>query len=175
MLRKPIKRKQGKKAQIRQIVFIIVTLFSLALTLLIGKIILSKFNTALVEGDMHTAESEDVMNKWQIVWPTFDYMIVFILVGLTIGLLVTSWLIPTHPIFIVVNIFGIFFLIWLGALMSDMYGEMIQNQEEFADIISDGSFSRMNFIMNKLPWIACILIFLSTIIMYSKGRQEISS
>lgn len=172
MIRQPLRLKRAKKGQLIQVVFLIVMVVSIALTLLIAKIILSQFEEALDEGGLQTAESKDALQKWQVVFPTFDNMIVMVLVVLVIGLLITSFLIPSHPIFIAVNIFGMFFLIFLGAVLSNMYKEIIESEPLL--ISAATNFPKINFVMNKLPWIAVIIIFLSTIIMYSKSRGEVA-
>lgn len=165
------KKKHNKKAQIGEILFIVATLFSLAVALLASKLVLSKFKAGLDESGYQTAESNASLNKIAAVYPTFDYMIVFVLVGLTIGLMISSYFIPAHPAFVVVNIIGVFLLVFMGALMSNMYGEMISSENEaFYDAVSDGSYSKLGFIMNRLPWICVILTILSSIVMYSKSQ-----
>ena len=168
MIRKPLRRK--KKAQVQQIAFFLVLIFVIIFTLLLSKYILSAFNDALETDNLHTTESRQALVDMDVAFPTFDNMILFVIVVLAIGLIITSFLIPTHPIFLVVNVFGIFFLAFLGMLLSNLYADIIAESEELASVYS--TFPKLNFIMNQLPWIACILVFLSTIIQYSKFRRE---
>ena len=167
MIRKPLRRKKG---QIQQIAFFLVLVFVIIFTLLISKYILVQFNTALEEDDLHTTESRQTLVDMDVAFPTFDNMILFVLVVLSIGLIITSFFIPTHPIFLVINVFGIFFLAFLGMLLSNMYADIISESPELAEV--SGTFPKLNFVMNQLPWIACILVFLVTIIQYSKFRRE---
>lgn len=168
MIRKPLIRK--KKAQIQQVAFFLILVFSIVLTLLVSKIILDKFNTTLEDDGLHTTESRQSLMDMNVAFPTFDNMILVVLVLLSIGLIITSFLIPTHPIFLVVNVFGIFFLCFLGMLLSNLYKDIIDNSEDFAAVYT--SFPKLTFVMNKLPWIACILVFLVTIVQYSRYRSE---
>jgi len=168
MIRKPLRRK--KKAQVQQIAFFLVLIFVIIFTLLLSKYILSAFNDALETDNLHTTESRQALVDMDVAFPTFDNMILFVIVVLAIGLIITSFLIPTHPIFLVVNVFGIFFLAFLGMLLSNLYADIIAESEELASVYS--TFPKLNFIMNQLPWIACILVFLSTIIQYSRYRSE---
>ena len=169
MIRKPLKWKK-KKGQIQQIAFFLILVFTIIFTLLISKYILIQFNTALEEDDLHTTESRQALVDMDVAFPTFDNMILFVLVVLSIGLIITSFFIPTHPIFLVINVFGIFFLAFLGMLLSNMYADIIAESPELAEV--SGTFPKLNFVMNQLPWIACILVFLVTIIQYSKFRRE---
>ena len=128
-----------------------------------------EFNDALEEDNLHTAESRQALVDMDVAFPTFDNMILFVLVVLSIGLIITSFFIPTHPIFMVVNVFGIFFLVFLGMVLSNLYADIIAESPELASVY--GTFPKLNFIMNQLPWIAVILVFLCTIIQYSKFRS----
>lgn len=167
MIRPPLRR---KKAQIQDIAFFLILIFSLVFTLLISKYILVEFNNALEDDDLHTTESRQALVDMDVAFPTFDNMILFVLVVLSIGLIITSFFIPTHPIFLVINVIGIFFLAFMGMILSNMYKDIIDESVELA--IVSTSFPKLNFIMNQLPWIACILVFLVTIVQYSKFRRD---
>ena len=167
MIRTPLRRKKG---QITDIAFFLVLVFTLIFTLLISKYILVEFNDALEEDNLHTTESRQALVDMNVAFPTFDNMILVVLVLLSIGLIITSFFIPTHPIFLVINVFGIFFLAFLGMLLSNMYADIIAESTELASVYS--TFPKLNFVMNQLPWIACILVFIVTIIQYSRFRRE---
>ena len=167
MIRTPLRRKQG---QIQQIAFFLVLVFSIVFILLLSKYILTEFNNALEDDNLHTTESRQALVDMDVAFPTFDNMILVVLVLLSIGLIITSFFIPTHPIFLVINVFGIFFLAFIGMLLSNMYKDIIDESSELASV--SGSFPKLTFVMNQLPWIAVILVFLVTIIQYSKFRRE---
>ena len=129
-----------------------------------------QFNDALEEDDLHTTESRQSIVDMNVAFPTFDNMILVVIILLAIGLIITSFFIPTHPIFMVVNVFGIFFLAFLGMLLSNLYADIIAESTDLAAVYS--TFPKLNFVMNQLPWIACILVFIVTIVQYSKFRRE---
>ena len=137
---------------------------------MISKLILTEFNDALEEDDLHTTESRQALVDMNVAFPTFDNMILVVVILLSIGLVITSFFIPTHPIFLVINIFGIFFLCFLGMLLSNMYSDIIDNSEDLAAVYT--TFPKLTFVMNKLPWIAAFLVFVITIVQYSKYRSE---
>ena len=169
MIRKSLKRIK-KKGQIQDIAFFLILVFSLIFVLLLSKYILVQFDNALEEDDLHTTESRQALVDMNVAFPTFDNMILVVIVLLAIGLIITSFFIPTHPIFIAVNVFGIFFLAFLGMLLSNMYADIISESPELASVT--GTFPKLEFIMNQLPWIAVILVFIVTIVQYSKFRSE---
>ena len=168
MIRTPL-RKIKKKGQIEQIAFFLVLIFSVIFTLLLSKYILVQFDTALEEDGLHTAESRQSIIDMNVAFPTFDNMILVVIILLAIGLIVTSFFISTHPVFLVINVFGIFFLAFLGMLLSNLYKDIIDESVELASVFS--TFPKLNFVMNQLPWIAVILVFLVTIVQYSKFRS----
>ena len=174
MIRKPLIRKRKeilkKKGQIEQIAFFLVLVFSLIFILLVSKYILTEFNTALEDTSLHTTESRQSIVDMNVAFPTFDNMILVVLILLAIGLIITSFLIPSHPIFMVVNVIGIFVLAFLGMVLSNLYKDIIDNSTDLASVY--GTFPKLNFIMNQLPWIAVILVFIITIIQYSRYRGE---
>lgn len=162
-------RKKNKKGQIQNIAFFLILIFTVVFTLLVSKYILTEFNTALEDSDLHTTESRQSLVDMSVAFPTFDNVILVVVIFLAIGLIITSFLIPTHPIFIVVNMFGIFFLAFMGMLLSNMYSDIISNSSELAGVYS--TFPKLNFVMNQLPWIACILVFIVTIVQYSRYKN----
>lgn len=166
MIRPPIRR---KKAQIQQIAFFLVLVFSIIMTLVLSKYILVQFNTALEDDNLHTTESRQSLADMNVAFPTFDNMILVVLILLSVGLIITSFFIPTHPIFMVVNVFGIFVLCFIGMLLSNLYKDIIDESTELASVYN--TFPKLNFVMNQLPWIAAILVFIVTIVQYSKSRE----
>lgn len=169
MIRKRINRIK-KRGQIQQIAFFLVLVFVVIFTLLLARYILVAFNDALENDDMHTTESRQALVDMDVAFPTFDNMILVVIIILAIGLIVTSFFIPTHPVFLVINVFGIFFLAFMGMLLSNLYADIIAESADLASVYT--SFPKLNFVMNQLPWIACFLVFITTIIQYSKFRSE---
>lgn len=160
----------NKKGQIGQAAFLLVTITAIIITILLGKVVINGVDDSLEEGGMHTNESRQVFVDYDSQYPTFDYMIIFIVMGLTIALLITSFFIPSHPVFLVINIVGIFFMVFLAATLSNIYSEVITGNDVVGAVIATGDFAKMDFIMTKLPIFACVIVFLATIAMYAKHK-----
>lgn len=165
------KKRWGKRGQMLQIVFIIITMVVIGFTLLIANKILTGFWGAIDDSGMKTPAVQQVEDAYKAVPATFDYSVLFILVGLTIGLVVTSFQIPSHPIYMVINVFGIFFLVWLAMAMSNMYGEMVAGADS-PFLVEIEQIPITAFIINYMPYICVGLVFLSTVIMFAKGQAE---
>lgn len=164
------KKRVNKKGQIGDIIAVIVIIFSIAATLAVSKYVFSSVDVALTEGDLHSTESAQSMQDMSVSFSIFDGAIIFIVIGLTIGLVITSFLIPAHPIFLVVNIIGMIFLVFVGAILSNTYEELISADGIESTMNTYGSLEKTNFLMSKLPYICAFLVLISTIVMYSKGR-----
>ena len=99
----------------------------------------------------------------------FDYSLVAMAVIMIIGLMVTSFLIPTHPIFVVINIIGIFILVFMGMIMTNVYGEVVSG--EGAEYLGDtaDSYPLTNFMINNLAYIGAVAVAITSIIMFSRS------
>lgn len=159
------------------IVFIIVFLFSLILTILVARYVFVQVKGEINSLDIATNESRAVFDNFEVAWPIFDKAMIMIFVGLVISLVISSFMIPSHPIFLIINIVGLFFLIFLSAVISNLYYELTASDgatNAFNSIVDDGNnfFKIQTFFMKYLPWISVVLIFLLTIIMFSKGKAD---
>ena len=119
-------------------------------------------------GGFTTTKSVEVAGTMQTNFLMFDYAMVGLTVIMLIGLMITSFMIPTHPIFVVVNVIGIFVLVFIGMILTNSYGEIVAGQDSMLSATAD-SYPKINFLMSILPYIAAVAVFLSSIIMYARG------
>jgi hypothetical protein len=160
--------KINSKGQVADIIFILVTITGIAMTILFSFYIYDKISGPLSESSLATNESIAAYDQMGTAFPIFDTSMAFIIIGMIGALLVNSFFLKTHPIFLVINIVGFLVLVFLGAVFSNMYSEIISNPE----LISIASSMPVTtFIMTKMPWIGAVIIFISSIVMYSKGES----
>jgi hypothetical protein len=160
--------KKNKKGQITQIILLFVVIFTITVTVLIGDYILDEVYSSLDDAGINTPAMTAAQNTIQNDFAVFDYGIVVLGVALIVGLMITSFLIPTHPIFIVINIIGIFILVFLGMVMSNVYGEIVSGTDQIlGDQADDMPLS--NYFVTRLPYLGAIVILLTSIIMYSRS------
>jgi len=145
-----------------------VIVFALSLTVILGKYILDQFYSEMNAGGFTTTKSVEVAGTMQTNFLMFDYAMVGLTVIMLIGLMITSFMIPTHPIFVVVNVIGIFVLVFIGMILTNSYGEIVAGQDSMLSATAD-SYPKINFLMSILPYIAAVAVFLSSIIMYARG------
>ena len=162
---------KNKKAQINDMMFVIATVTGIALTMLIAGFIFFKIQPSMTNPDIATTESADAFNAFEVAFPMFDYSFMFLIIGLTIGLIVTSLFIPTSPVFIVINIIGFIVLVFLGAIFANLYGSFIEEGDgnmTMGDIAQD-NYPITSFFMQYLPYFCAAIVFIMTIVMYAKG------
>jgi len=160
---------RNKKGQIRDIAFVLITITSIAITMLVAGYLYSKIGDGFDDSGMHTNESKTAYTQIGTAFPLFDNSFIFIIMGLTIGLIISAFMIPSSPVYIAINIIGFLVLTFLGAVFSNLYGELIV-QEGLNS--SASTFPVVTYVMSRFPYLAAGLVLLLTIIMYSKSRQQ---
>jgi F0F1-type ATP synthase assembly protein I len=164
--------KKKKKAQITSFIIFLVSIVVIAITFLIAKMIYSEIGKGITATDISTNTSTAAYGKFESSFTIFDYGMLLIVIGMTIGLIITSLFIPSHPVFMVINIIGLIFLVFIAAVLSNIYSDIAQTDSISSNMNnSDGSytFTRTNFVIERLPWICVVVVALVTIIMYAKG------
>lgn len=160
------------KGQILQVAYLMTVLLACALTILTVKYIYNRFDEAIREGGYNTTQVQAAQNRIMLSWEQTDYGFLIVTVGLFIVLIITSFMIPTHPVFIVVNVFGIFFLVFIGMITSGLYGQIVAGQDAVFSVEAE-TFTIMNFIMSYLPFIAAGIIFITSIVMFVRGANQV--
>lgn len=159
----------NKKAQIGDIVFVLFTLVAIAFSFVIGAYIYDEVGTGLNESGAHNNISRQAYDDVGVAFGIFDTSFVFIVIGLTIGLILSSFFIPSHPVFIAINIVGFLFLILIGAIFSNTYSALITQPGLNATALA--YYPITTFVVSKLPFIGAAIVLLTTIIMYAKGKS----
>ncbi len=159
------------KSQIMEISFVLIMLTSIALCFIFAAFVYKSIQPQINGIPMATNESITAYNAFEAAFPIFDNAMVFILVGLTMGLLVTSFLIPTHPVFLVINIFGFMILVFIAAVMSNTYYSVAAMDPVLLNV-TQTYYGSTSAIMQYLPIICVALVGLTTLVLYGKGRSN---
>lgn len=165
-----IQMRKDKKAQVTDVIFVLATLVSIAIVMVVGGFIYMKVGTGLQESGIQGNSSEQAYKDMGVAFPIFDNSFLFVIIGLISALVVSSFFIPSHPIFLWINIGGFLVLIFIGAVLANSYGSVIEQAG-----LNDSAqtyFGSTTFAISKLPWIGAITILITSIVMYAKGREE---
>jgi hypothetical protein len=161
----------SKKGQVIQVAYIMGVLMVVSLVILVMGHIVKQFYAGVNEAGYNTTtEIQDAQSVYLEGWLSTDFTFLFMTLGLSALLVFTTFMIPTHPIFMVINVFGIFFLVFLGMIMTNLYGAIVAGEDTTLEIEAD-EHPIMNFVMSYLPFLAAALIFIASIVSYSRGAS----
>lgn len=159
------------KAQVMEIAFVLITLTSIALCFIFAAYVYKSIQPQINGVSLASNESIAAYNAFEAAFPIFDNAMMFILIGLTMGLLITSFLIPTHPVFLVINIFGFMILVFIAAVMSNTYYNVAEMDPLLLNV-TQTYYGSTNAVMQYLPIICVALVGLTTIVLYGKGKSN---
>jgi len=161
------------KQQVLEIAFILMLVLSISVTLIVAAYVYQKVGAEIAKPEINMGSTDAVTayGKFAPAFSLFDTAMAFIIIGLTLGLLYTSFLIPTHPAFIVVNIVGFVVLVTISGIYSNVYFDIANSSAEFANV-SALYYAKTSWIMHELPRLAAGLVFIVSIVMYGKARTE---
>lgn len=166
--------KMRKRGQINDILFIIVFLTSVSITLLLAGFIYYEAQPVLTDPTYMPAESITAYNAFSAAFPMFDASLTMVTLALTIGLIISALFIPTNAIFIVVNIVGLAPLIFLGAVFSNLYGTILEENGTATTmaLVAQQNYPITTFTIVNLPYFCIGLVLIVSIVMYAKRQRE---
>lgn len=163
--------KMGHKAQVAEIGFVIVMITVISLSFIFAAYVYKTIQPQINGAASATNASITAYNAFESAFPIFDHAMIFIIIGLTVGLLITSFLIPTHPVFLVINIFGFMILVFLSAVMSNTYYNVAAMDPLLLNV-TQNYYPATNTVMQYLPMICVAIVGLSTLVLYGKGKSN---
>lgn len=167
-----LKRKKfNKRGSIQDIAYLIILFFAFSLVCFIAYKILIEFQDNLGASDMLPQESKDALTKTKGVFDNYmDKIFLFVVITSVIVTFILATLIRVHPIFLVLYLISLIFLIFLAAVFSNAYQEFASNPE-FIQIADHWII--MNYIMSNLPFIIAIVGFILMFILYKLNSNTI--
>jgi len=146
----------------------IVGLFVFAIICIVGFSIFTEMNTDIQSMDDMSNSSKELTDDLHTQYPgLFDGLFAFVLVALWISSVVLSFFIDSHPIFLVISVILITFVLLAGAYVSNTYAE-ITTDAAFVDAAS--SFPITNFIFDNLLIVILVMTTSVLISLYAKTR-----
>lgn len=161
----------NKKGQTLDNIWIIVIFFALAIFLFTAQILWNVLSTEANELWDNNPTSTSIKGNMESASNTFDFIGVMAWFALHIGILVTVYLLRSHPIIYVAAIFIIAILTLIAAPLSNAYGDLRTNSDTYVTAAMD-EMPMTNFIMSHLPKFEVIFGFLTAIVMFSTAKME---
>lgn len=110
-----------------------------------------------------------IKNNTQNLINNFDAILLIVYIGLHLGVLVTAYLLRTHPVIYVVSLILIAILAMVAAPISNAYSDIIASDD--LNTVS-GDIPMTNFIMTRLVHFEVVFAFLTAICLFGFARFE---
>lgn len=159
-----------KKANvILDTIMIVIVIFSFTLLSIIGYKVFSQVNDTFQSNDLLANESKEQLDQFYTKYPSLmDGLFLLALILLWIAAIISSFMIDSHPIFLVVTVILTVFLLLLGAVFSNVYEEI-----STGDALSESAsaFPITNFLMSRLYIIVLAIATSITIVLFAKFKN----
>lgn len=145
-----------------------IVMFIFSLMAIFGYLIFDEFNTDFqAESDVNQV-AKDELNDLYVVYPSsLDGAVLMAFVLFWVMILVTSFFIQTHPVFFIVSILFLTFVIFVAATLSNTYEELADE----ADVSSfSDAFPMSGFLINNLPYAVLVVAFSVLAVLFGKDR-----
>lgn len=156
------------KGSILDLFFIIPLVFMIAVIVIISAYMLDVFDQNFDKARPEAFNT--TIDNTRIALGTFDYMYIFIVVGLSTSVMVGAFLVRTHPVFFIFSFFTLALLITLSGILSDIFDQLIQ-VTEFTSVANQ--FPIIVLTMRYLPKFSLGIGALIAIALYAKGGVQI--
>lgn len=94
-----------------------------------------------------------------------DYIVLGLLIGFTLAVIVSSWFIPSNPLFVFFYFIVMIIIVSVSAILSNVW-ESISQSGQFGTTIT--SFPISNHLMLNLPVYVGIIAFIGIVTMFAK-------
>ena len=159
----------NKKGSLIDIIFVAGIALAFGMIMLLGFKFMSELNTELQAQDIIDVQGKTAANQLTDIYPTaVDNSFLLLIVGLAIGAFVLAALVRVSPIFLALYFLALGFVIFMSAVMSNIYQEMAAN----ANLIAQADqLMFTSSILTYLPLIVGVFGSLLALVMYKSWRD----
>jgi hypothetical protein len=162
------------KGSVADLMLVVFVCFIVAISGVIGLYVMGQFNQTLANttsGTIVTSYALNATAKVVSAYGVFDTSFPLMFIGMNLAIMFLSYLVRTHPIFLIFAVLLLAVVILTGATMANAY----QTFAESPQLSSTASqFPLTAFIMTNLVMLQIIFGFIDIIILYSSigGEQQ---
>lgn len=158
-----------KKSQSATVLIaVVIFLFVFGFLSILGYYMTSEYVVAFNSTGLYTVEMENAANGFLFTHKLMDYAIVLIMIGLIIGIGVTSYRIATTPVFFIVMFTTGIFYGFISYIFNYMFQQIV-SQPIFATVLVH--FPRTIMICKNLHWVMLAEIIVASITLYAKRER----
>ncbi len=157
-------------AEVGQTIFVMSFITVICLTMVFSTYIYKEIEGPLDNSTFATNESRAAYDRFDASWSLFDKATIFIMVSLICGVLISAFVIPTHPIYVIGSVLVMAVEVFCSFVLSNAY-YAITSQNAALQTIASTNYPFSSGIILHLPIWAIVLSTLNCIIMFSHGRS----
>ncbi len=159
---------KNKSGGIGDVLFFVITIFSLALFFLIVNYVIPEVTDKLRDTEINdTSGARTALDAADSAVGNLDTIFLTIFVILLAGVLISSFMIEAHPIFIPIYIIVLVMTIIIGVLLNNVHDEFLLNPT-LSESGAEQTFA--NAIINNYVLVIAVVGFLSMILIFGKPR-----
>jgi hypothetical protein len=156
----------------RDILFICVIVFAFAIGFFMMHYVIGTMVDQMVSNPTINESNASVtsITMSKTLTNRFDYVIFGLFMAFILGIIITSWFIGGHPIFMFIYFIIIVIAVVISSIMNKVWVDVTQDIVLFGNTIS--YFPIANHILNNFPLYMTIIGFIGLIIMFAKPRLQ---
>jgi len=159
----------NKKGSILDLFLVIIIVFALAFTTIMGYKIFDSVNNNLQDSDSIDANSKALTQDNKDSYASlFDGLFLFAFIGLGIALFISAFFLNAHPVFYFFALILLSLVVFVAGIMGNTY-EAISSSDSLSDATSQFTF--IPFVMDNFVNFIVGLGFLLIIGLYAKSRM----
>lgn len=159
---------KNKEGSLQDLIILIVVLFTLAISLIIGKVVFSSINdSGIFEG---SPTAEHIASQMEDnVYPAFDVMFFITFIAGVLGAGLLAFAIRTHPAFYWVSFIFLTIVTLVSATLSNVWQTLMEN----ATLNQHLATSEITgYVMTNLPFFIVGSGFIIMLIMYALNQTD---
>jgi len=126
------------------------------------------FVDAITTSGFNTGPVTATIASWNIAFQALDYLIVFLMFMLIIGIGITSFKLPTKNAFFIVTLIMAPFWAFISYFFNNLFIQLVSPEVFNATI---GVFPRTMILCTNLHWIMIVIIIVGSITLYGKEEK----
>lgn len=157
-----------KGQTILDMIIVIIILFAFALTIVFSNYILDDVNDDIQADPDIAVEAKSDLNNFNTNFPQFmDNAFVLFLALMWVALIVTSFLVDTHPIFFILTVVLLVFVFIIGMIISNTYQDIAADEDITT---SANQFPQMTWVFENFLLIIISMGMTSALALYAKAK-----
>jgi len=160
----------NRKGNVPDLIYIIVILFSLGISIIIGATIYDQYTDSIsLNPAFNNSANIQIESDADTMLAALDYIFIFFFIGLIISTIILGFQIRTHPVFFFISLILLIIVTILAGSMSNVYEQFTTNTT--LDIqTTAANYTAMTFLFNHLPLFIAFIGVVIMVIFYAKDK-----